>query len=46
MLSQWYKDNYNVSFGVMTIVSQLLAEELPGEINNVIIAMEKSRKIN
>jgi predicted ATP-dependent endonuclease of OLD family len=45
MLSQWYKENYNVSFGVMAIVAQLHAKEIPDEIIKVITAIEKGDKI-
>jgi predicted ATP-dependent endonuclease of OLD family len=45
MLSQWYKENYNVSFGVMAIVGQLHAIEIPDEIIKVITAIENGHKI-
>lgn len=45
MLSQWSKDTFNVSFGVMAIAAQLHANELPDEIVNVIRAIEEGGKI-
>ena len=45
MLSQWCKDNYNVSFGVMAIAAHVHANELPGEIINVISVIEDGRKL-
>ena len=46
MLSQWYKESYNVSFGVMAIVAQLHTNEIPDEIIKVITAIENGDKIN
>jgi predicted ATP-dependent endonuclease of OLD family len=45
MLSQWCKENYNVSFGIMAIATQLHANEIPDEINKVITAIENGNKI-
>ena len=44
MLSQWCKDNFNVSFGVMAIAGYVRANELPHEMINVISAIEDGRR--
>ncbi len=45
ILSQWCKENYNVSFGIMAIVTQLHTNEIPDEIIKVITAIENGDKI-
>lgn len=44
-LSRWSKRNYGVSFGAMAVSREITAEELDSEIADVIVAIEKSRKI-
>jgi hypothetical protein len=46
LISEWSKENYDVSFGIMTIVREIRRDELDSELIKIINSIEKSTRFS